>query len=451
MNDDDFPYNPDDNLDPLHPDRYGHNVPPNDDGHFPHEPDPRKVNNLEGAVLLRAARNATRTLVNREADVRWLRGGVISARRRVQGALEEMASFHRRRRLVEANEYIADLERDFSGIPAKSRQAPPLYYRLIAVVAVLMIAAIETWFLYEVALDLLRVEPGEWHGALGLCLGMLLAVVLWACGRLLAEAVWDIRSAPARAATGPGREDPAPWHWRLRQAAGRAVNRGPGWLKALVGVIAIMWMANVFGMLAAYRAGSQEGMPIILAEPDVILLIVTLALGAVLLESLVHNPYAAKMKKARRRLDAEIHVFEEQCRKALDALAELDTAHSDMRSKCAALQGVAREETDRAWDSYILVSRHRHGMHGPEAPEPRTRAEEDGEKAPVGPPGADAFQRFDGLRQPDPDLGVLDEAWRFIRFHDPSPLRQRYEELVAQLRDDLPVPASDPREHSDAV
>ncbi|MBB4935222.1 hypothetical protein F4561_006116 [Lipingzhangella halophila] len=403
-------------------------------GHFPPEGSPDTVNNYEMAQQFSGSINATRVIVNRGGELGALINAVMRNDSAVERGLRALRLRATGRPITEARRKLDSLDDAYASIPPDERTKTHPVLQGFVWTTIAAIAAIESWFLYRVGLESLQIREGHWSGYLGWLLGPILAFLLYALGRSLSEwsmrlrATRHLRDAPADA------DAPEPLRRRMGRAAADYVARRPGLVPIVFGLGGLIWIGYLFLMLAYYRA---EG---VLQVPPfaVMALLGTFAVGAVFLESLVHNPYAAAQRRARKVYDQALRECEARCDEVQEWLSRHRQAHSTLRSRRDELLGIARIEVVRAWQSANLPARFRHGMTSPRAPataKPTDVLPEEPFSARLTPGEVERYFRvFENVDTPAPDLAGLWEVGRVLAEYSPDRHVTELDAIIRELR-----------------
>lgn len=399
----------------------------------------------EMACLLKGRSNATQVLIDQGPELGAMTNSLTASFYRARAALDRFREAALRNRDVESRGLarIKELEERFAHVPPERRLPPRAGFRAVVTAAIVSFALLDMWFFHKFVATFwkLSTETELWQIRLfGPLLGLLVALLVWVSGRLLGTRIWYLRADLAGSPERPGttRPDGRPRSWYARAAQGgwwrlrRAARVG---LLPLSAVLLGVWTLAVVGVFGYYRA-----MDDLTHVPNVSVagLIVTLGLGAMLLEAIAQNPFADAVASARHGVSRARHRARAASKEVTVALSELTQYSDGLRRRRDEAMGLARIEMDRAWNTAILPSRHRSGRSGAAAPDPAplerigqgvhrlSRVPDDRE--------IEAFFRtFDGIPVPPPALGPVSTADHRLSECDPVALRKEFEVLVERL------------------
>ncbi|RNL85761.1 hypothetical protein [Halostreptopolyspora alba] len=404
-------------------------------GHFPDGGSPDAVNNHEMAQQFSGAINATRVIVNRGGELGALINAVTENDAAVERGLRRLRLRMAEHPLGKARRQLDDLEDVYASIPPDERAKTHPWLQGFVWATIAAIAALESWFLYRVGLESLQIREGDPSGYLGWLLGPVLAFFVYGLGRSLSEWTTRLRATRHLRDDPPDPDTPELFHRRAFRAVTVFVTRRPGLVPTVLGLGGLIWLGYVFLMLAYYRA---EG---VLQVPSfaVMALLGTFAVGAVFLEALVHNPYAAAHKRLRRVRDQAIREYETHCDDVQEWISRHRQAHSTLRSRRDELLGIARIEVVRAWQSANLPARFRHGMASPRAPvtaKPTDTLPEEPFPERLSPRDVERYFRvFENVDTPVPDLAGLWEAGRVLERYSPDRHAAELDSLLREIGD----------------
>ncbi|MDA2806358.1 hypothetical protein [Nocardiopsis suaedae] len=418
-------------------------------GHFPPADAPHLVANHEMAHQFSASFNATRIIVNRGAELGAFINTVTQTAAAADGALNRLRLHVRGRPLSLARRRLDELDRVYGALPPADRVRPGLPLRIATWAAIAAIGLLEAWFLHRIAVDALGVPVGEWSSVLAWFMGPILAFLLFALGRLLSSQVFAHRADfwARRGDAAPAGPDPDAPDRALRRAgrgAARFVRSWPAAPWIAVGLIALIWMGYLFLLLAKFRvlmAGTGPGEAALTIPPWVFMaLFGTFAVGAVVLEYMVHNPYITARDRAEADYGRELRACDRLCEAVTARVSRHRQAHSTLRSRRDELLAMARIEVVRAWQCVNLPSRFVHGRSGPVAPvtaSPTDVLPEDPFPDRLSPEQvASYFRVFRDVDTPAPELASLWEAGRVLGEHAPEAYEREIRDLVDGLARD---------------
>lgn len=193
---------------------------------------------------------------------------------------------------------------------------------------------------------------------------------------------------------------------------------------------AVLSTVTVWAVLRARDTGVEEAEGARYAPGWVAVLMLVLAITAVAMKVVAHNPYADSAAEARRGLLRARLTYAWRVRRVGDALREHERAWSDLCALRDELASQVRLESMRVWEAAILSARMFHGQAGHLPP------------APAVPPGGTEAQAptaawvaplFTGVVEPPPELGPLVEAHRIAVTCAPAELRARRAELISRI------------------
>ncbi|MDA2812086.1 hypothetical protein O4J56_15690 [Nocardiopsis sp. RSe5-2] len=419
-------------------------------GHFPPADAPHLVANHEMAHQLSASFNATRIIVNRGAELGAFINSVTQTAAAVGVELHRLRLHVRGRPLSTARRRLDELDRVYGVLPPADRVRPGLPLRIAAWTTIAAIGLLEAWFLHRIAVDSLGIPVGEWSSVLAWFMGPILAVLLFALGRMLSSQVFSHRAdfwarrgdaAPA----GPDPDAPDGALSRARRATAGFLRSWPALPWIIISLLALGWMGFLFLMLARFRAlmgesGTFTEDPVTVPPEVFMALFGTFAVGAVVLEYMVHNPYIAARDRAEADYRRELSTCDRLCEAVTAQVSRHRQAHATLRSRRDELLAMARIEVVRAWQCVNLPARFVHGRSGPVAPltaSPTDVLPERPFPDRLTPEEvASYFRVFRDVDTPAPELASLWEAGRVLEESSPEAYEREIRELIDGLARD---------------
>jgi hypothetical protein len=409
------------------------------------EGDPDLVEPGEMACLLKGRANATQVLIDQGAKLGAMTNGLSDAYHRAEAALLRLRSDTARyTKLREEGDTKADeLRRRFAHVSPERKLPAPVGLRWVVYCALTAFAVLDMWFFHKFVAVYWRLSPTteQWQiWVFGPLLGLLVAFMVWLSGRVLGRRLWYLRAGAGSAPERPRdhRQDgsPRPWYERATRVtswrAGRLARHG---FLPLLALGLGLWTLFIVGLFGYYRALDDL---VRVPEVSVAVLIVTLGLGAMLLEAVAQNPYAEAMDSDRRAIERARLRAGEAVEEASEALSELTQFSDVLQRRRDEAMGLARIEMDRAWNTAVLPSRHRSGRSGASAPAPAVLEGAGAgvhrlSRVPTDQETEAFFRTFAGIPVPPPALGPVTTANDRLREFDPGVLRSGFEELTALL------------------
>jgi hypothetical protein len=202
------------------------------------------------------------------------------------------------------------------------------------------------------------------------------------------------------------------------------------WLLPIGFAAAVLMVVAVWSALRAeYSSRPPEaGYPL----GSVVLLLMTQALGAIVLKIAADDPPAERASTANRRLFWLKAEFRLRMGLADRRIMAYESAWSDLRTVRDDLLGLLRVKTMAAWEAFILRTRALHQQAGYAAPQPAMAlAEQNGTAHGIQVP------EFENIAQPRPELGPLIEICRLIENDPPAKVLNRKRQLAEEFRRQL--------------
>lgn len=187
---------------------------------------------------------------------------------------------------------------------------------------------------------------------------------------------------------------------------------------------------TVWAVLRARDTATEEVEGARYAPGWVAVLMLVLAITAVAMKVIAHNPYADSAAEARRGLLRARLTYAWLVRRVGDALREHERAWSDLCALRDELASQVRLESMRVWEAAILTARMVHGQAGHLPPAPAALPDGAQTQAPT---AAWLAPLFSGVVEPAPELGPLVEAHRIALTCAPAGLRARRTELISRI------------------
>ncbi|MEV7869031.1 hypothetical protein AB0P17_23715 [Streptomyces sp. NPDC088124] len=380
------------------------------------ERDPEHLDNGEMRLLLRAAREVGELVGHNREQLAAARARTIDAHARTEEALQSLARFEAAAslRTTRAAQEAVELRHAEDG--AHDRRRRELWIRALRWPVIAAMAVFDAWYFMQVFQYLTTSEEAvsAVEQTVSFLPGVVLALALMLSGHAIA----------------------APLH-RVRERLRALHDRRPG--LSLLGALAlpVLYLAavlstvTVWAVLRARDTGVGEEVEGARYAPGwVAVLMLVLAITAVAMKIVAHNPYADSAAEARRDLLRARLTYALLVRRAGDALRRHERAWSDLCALRDELASQVRLESMRVWEAAILTARMFHGQAGHIPP------------APAAPPGGAAAQAptaawvaplFSGVVEPPPELGPLVEAHRIAATCAPAELRARRTELISRI------------------
>ena len=406
---------------------------------------PTEVDNTEMRALFAAVQSGLETI---RADRRLAVRRHAAQRRygRARGCLDAIEA-----RLGESVVQAAAEEAGQKAREATQGSRRPAWLRAIRWPVILLVGLFDVWYFTQVFQyltsqtgDAANGGPGAFsqltEDVVSSVPGLMIAVMLALSAVLLLMPLHAWRRWVFRDRA----EDPGPGRWqalvrRYLSESARRFMRLVWWLLPIGFVAAVLIVVAVWsGLRAKYSSGVPAGgYPL----PSVILLLVTQAMGAIVLKITADDPPAERAAAARRRLTRLKAEFRWRIRQADRRIMAYESAWSDLRTLRDDLIGVLRVKTVSAWEAFILRTRALHQQAGHVAPQPAmVPAELNGTEHGIQVP------EFENIAQPRPELGPLIEICRLIEKETPAELLVRKRLLAEEFRRQLGGrPAGPPR------
>lgn len=378
------------------------------------ERDPEHLDNGEMRMLLRAAREVAELVGRNRGPLAAARARTIDAHARAEETVQSLARFEAAASLRTSRAAREKIEFRHSEDGAHDRRRRETWIRVLRWPVIAAMAVFDAWYFMRVFQYLTSseeaVSPGE--QVVSFLPGVVLALALMLSGHAIAP----------------------PLH-RMSERLRSLHERRPG--LALLGSLtlpalflaAVLATVTVWAALRARDTGVEEVEGARYAPGWVALLMLVLAITAVAMKVVAHNPYADSAAEARRGLLRARLTYAWLVRRVGDALREHERAWSDLCALRDELASQVRLESMRVWEAAILAARMFHGQAGHLPPAPA--AIQPG--ATQAPTAAWVAPLFTGVVEPPPELGPLVEAHRIAVTCAPAELRARRAELISRI------------------
>ncbi|GAA1014434.1 hypothetical protein ACFQWA_11910 [Streptomyces thermogriseus] len=198
-------------------------------------------------------------------------------------------------------------------------------------------------------------------------------------------------------------------------------------------LIGVLFTVTVWAVLRARDTEPEavEGMRY--APGWVAVLMLVLAITAVAMKVVAHNPYADSAAEARRALLRARLTYAWLVWRCGSALRKHERAWSDLCALRDELASQVRLESMRVWEAAILTARMYHGQAGNRPPAPAAVPLDEAEAQMA----ARVAPLFTGVAEPPPELGPLVDANRIAVTCAPTDLRTRRNELISRINSQL--------------
>jgi hypothetical protein len=268
-----------------------------------------------------------------------------------------------------------------------------------------------------------------WETLAAIVPGVALAIIIAASGEMLLRPLHAWKAAAFRKPDGSDLEGRGARALFGLGAIGRWMLRLAWRLLPVCFVITLLSVIGVWaGLRAKYVRPPSDGYPI----ASVMLLIVMLSLGAMAVKILAADPPSEKLAGARRELWRRRRIYLWHARKADRLIGDYECTWSDLRTLRDDLVGLLRVKMLSAWEGFVLRIRSLHRMSDNVTAHDQSDPEDRGLIHP----------EFEGVPQPQMELGALLEVCRLIEAKKPTLLRNRKKDLdveyARQLTRDLP-------------
>ncbi|MFI6584168.1 hypothetical protein [Embleya sp. NPDC050493] len=377
--------------------------------------DAELLDNGEMQVLLRAVREVAEIVGHNRERLGRGRTKVIAAHSDSEQAVRALARFESANTLPAARSAHEAVEARHHEDGAHDRRRRDAWIRMLRWPMVLALGAFDAWFFKQVFQDLTvdGESPSRAEQVVSFLPGVALAVAMLLAGHVIASPLHRLRDALRE---------------RLRDRPGMAVLTG--FLLPVLYLLSVLITVGMWAVLRVGDAAKEADATIAQRYPagSVAVLMLVLALTAMAMKVVAHNPYADSAVEARRRLRRADRRYARLARRVEVKLCAHEQVCSDLQAVCDELAAQVRLESMRVWESAILRARMLHGQAGhlPPALEPG---------AVTAQAAAASALLFRGVAEPGPELGPLVEARRVLAEYSPTELKERWERLVARLEE----------------
>ncbi|MFE9002824.1 hypothetical protein ACFYOY_11870 [Streptomyces sp. NPDC007875] len=381
------------------------------------ERDPEHLDNGEMRVLLRAAREVAEIVSHNREQLAAARARTIGTHARTEEAIQSLARFEATASLRAARVALDAVEARHADDGAHDRRRRETWIRVLRWPVIGAMAVFDAWYFMQVFQYLTTseeaVSPAE--QTVSFLPGVVLALALMLSGHTIA----------------------APLH-RFREYVRSRTEHRPG--RALLAslalpvlyLFAVLFTVTVWAALRARDtgAGGGESVGARYAPGWVAALMLVLAITAVAMKVVAHNPYADSAVEARRGLLRARWTYAWLVRATGTALREHERAWSDLCALRDELASHVRLESMRVWEAAILTARMVHGQAGHLPPDPAALPGGASAQPPTAPWMSPLFTN---VPEPPPELGPLIEAHRVSIACAPAELRVRRAELISRM------------------
>ncbi|MDO0927239.1 hypothetical protein QQY24_18130 [Streptomyces sp. TG1A-8] len=379
------------------------------------EREPEHLDNAEMRMLLRAAREVAELVGRNREQLAAARARAIGAHARTEEAVQSLARFEATAALRAGRAAQEAVESRHAEDGAHDRRRREMWIRVLRWPVVAAMAVFDAWYFMRVFQYLTASEETAslTEQTVAFLPGAVLALALMLSGHAIAAPLYRVREGLRSL------RDRRP---RLSLLASLA-------LPALY-LTAVLATVTVWAVLRARDAGMEEVEGARYAPGWVAMLMLVLAITAVAMKAVAHNPHADSAAEARRGLLRAQLTYAWLVRRVGAALREHEMAWSDLCALRDELASQVRLESMRVWEAAILTARMLHGQAGHLPPAP---AVPPGGAEAQAPAAAWVAPLFTGVVEPPPELGPLVEAHRIAVTCAPAELRARRAELISRL------------------
>ncbi|MFF4604985.1 hypothetical protein ACFY12_19910 [Streptomyces sp. NPDC001339] len=381
------------------------------------ERDPEHLDNGEMRMLLRAAREVAELVSHNREQLAAARARTITAHARSEEAVEFLARFEAAATLRSAVAERAKVAARHAEDGAHDRRRREMWIRVLRWPVIAAMAVFDAWYFMRVFQYLTVSEESVSliEQTVSFLPGVVLALALMLSGHAIAAPLHGIRERLHA----------------LRERRPALALLGSLALPVLY-LAAVLFTVTVWAMLRARDTGVGEGEVegARYAPGWVAVLMLVLAITAVAMKVVAHNPYADSAAEARRAVLRARGTYAWLVRRSGAALRDHEQAWSDLCALRDELASHVRLESMRVWEAAILTARMLHGQAGPTPPTPAALP---GGEAAQTPMAAWPAPLFSGVVEPPPELGPLIEAHRISVTCAPAELRARRTELITQI------------------
>ncbi|MEV4948723.1 hypothetical protein [Streptomyces sp. NPDC053755] len=378
---------------------------------------PENLDNGEMRMLLRAAREVAEIVGHNREQLAAARARTIGTHARAEETLHALARFEAAAPLRAARGAHDGVEARHAEDGAADRRRRDLWIRVLRWPVIGAMAVFDAWYFMQVFQDLTSSTENvsALERMVSFLPGVVLALALMLSGHVIAAPLHGIR------------ERLHALRERRPVAALCASLALP-----LLYLLSVLFVVTVWALMRARDAGTAD------SEIDgaryapgwVAALMLVLALTAVAMKIVAHNPYADSAAEARRGLFRARTTYGLLVRRAGEALRDHERAWSDLCAVRDELASQVRLESMRVWEAAILSARMLHGQAGHLPPTPAALPAK-----PQAEVSASTLTEplFSGVVEPPPELGPLIEAHRITLSCAPTELRARRDELIVRI------------------
>ncbi|WP_461005485.1 hypothetical protein [Streptomyces capparidis] len=385
------------------------------------ERDPERLDNGEMRMLLRAVRDVAELVSHNREQLAAARARTIDAHARTEEAVQALARFECAATLRAARSAQETVNARHAEDGPYDRRRRDTWIRLLRWPVIAAMAVFDAWYFMRVFQYLTTTEENisSVEQAVSFLPGVVLALALMLSGQAIAPPVHHLRE-------------------RLRSLRGD--RPGLGLLASLalpvLYLTAVLATVTVWAVLRARdtAVGEEEIQGSRYAPGWVAMLMLVLAITAVTMKVVAHNPYADSAAEAGRSLRRARLTYAWLARRAGGALRAHEEAWSDLCAMRDELASHVRLESMRVWEAAILTARMLHGQAGHLPPAPAALSGDGMGQVPA--PNWMA-PLFSGVVEPPPELGPLIEAHRVAATCAPGELRARRDQLITRIDQQL--------------
>jgi hypothetical protein len=379
---------------------------------------PEHLDNGEMRMLLRAAREVAELVGSNREQLAVARARTIDAHARAEEAIQALARFEVAASLRRSRAAHQAVEARHADDGAHDRRRREMWIRMLRWPVIVAMAVFDAWYFMQVFqyLTVSNDDVSLIEQTVSVLPGVVLALALMLSGHAVA----------------------APLH-RIREQVRALRERRPA-LSLLASLslpvlylIAVLFTVTVWAVLRARDTGDDMATASGRYAPGyVAVLMLVLAITAVAMKVVAHNPYADSAAEARRALLRAKLTYGWLVRRCGTALRDHERAWSDLCALRDELASHVRLESMRVWEAAILTARMYHGQAGNRPPVPAVPSDEADPQT-----VARVAPLFTGVAEPPPELGPLVEANRVAVTCAPADLRARRDELISRINSQL--------------
>ncbi|MEU8822321.1 hypothetical protein [Streptomyces sp. NPDC048636] len=382
------------------------------------ERDPERLDNGEMRMLLRAAREVAELVSRNREQLAAARARTIGTHARTEEAVQSLARFEAAASLRTARVAQEGVEARHAEDGAHDRRRRETWIRVLRWPVIAAMAVFDAWYFMRVFQYLTTSEESVSlvEQTVSFLPGIVLALALMLSGHAIAAPLYRVREQ---------------LHALRERRPGLALLSSLA-LPVLY-LVAVLITVTVWAVLRARdTAVGEAGVEGARYAPGwVAVLMLVLAITAVAMKVVAHNPYADSADEARRGLLRARLTYALLVRRVGAALREHERAWSDLCALRDELASHVRLESMRVWEAAILNARMLHGQAGHTPPAPAPASPDDPEVQ--APTAAWMAPLFTGVVEPPPELGPLVEAHRIAVTCAPAELRAHRAELISRI------------------